>query len=914
MRLVHLGQAGVKGVALLLGMSLPLPITLTLIGATIPCCRVVAGEELAIPKRSYHLPRGDAATTLRQFATISGLPVLFMMDKVKGEQTSAVDGDYSPADALRLMLAGTSLEIAKPSKQEGFVVGRRVSSVQREAVVRGANSTSNMKNSTPPAGTTKLRAWFSHVAFAITTIAIANAQGTSTPAPDPNDKILTLEEFLVTSKPTTGYRATNSITATGIGARIGDTPSTIAVVTKDLITDSRSDLINDALRFVPGVITNPTNESQPFVRGFQGTYTLRNGVFRRQNLLTFDVDRVEVIQGPSSIFYSNIRPGGVINYVTTKPVMNSTFMDASLSVGDNDYLRSEVAFNIGNDKLAVRIDLGNLSTNSFRRKFTETQKFISLAVNWQITPNQLLTFETADEQTERRNTWSAYFTPLTNSRYWLNPAAIASGQSLSAWMSANYPGQPLYDMYAPFLSGTSDPYGRVTPIMADSFARNGDEPVDLTYTAKLTDQLVFSAVSNYAWGKADGVNPAPSGDILANGTWAGQVAQSEYFKNTRNSYNANWRFTYRSHFAGITNTAMIGDDNQWVILRNPVVNGSSNQRGPVGPFDPSHGALIFGPSYQQSAAPLNSLRSTLQYFQGTYIVDSASLLNETLFVTAGVRYTNFKQNIRYPNHAELPTQPDATAKRSTPQIGVLYKLPVGISLFGTYSESVIPQTQIDASGHAVNPIIAKGWDVGIKTDLLGGALTSTIDYYEINENNVAVLDSAANVAHGLSPGQTVFAYYTYGNAQRVRGAQIDLNFNISENYQLIVGGNHFFEADFVAPQSNAANIGVSLPYQPKDTVTIWNRYQTKSGPLAGVILGGGVRYNASASLGGSFNNSTVIIPAFTVWDGLVGYNAKILKRDVQFRLNVKNLFDKKYRDAGVWGQARTVILSASTRF
>ena len=46
-------------------------------------------------------------------------------------------------------------------------------------------------------------------------------------------------------------------------------------MTKDFLDDTRSDLINDALRFVPGVTTQPTNESQPFVRVSQGTYTLR---------------------------------------------------------------------------------------------------------------------------------------------------------------------------------------------------------------------------------------------------------------------------------------------------------------------------------------------------------------------------------------------------------------------------------------------------------------------------------------------------------------------------------------------------------------------------------------------------------------------------------------------------------------
>ncbi|HEU5080596.1 MAG TPA: TonB-dependent receptor [Opitutaceae bacterium] len=740
------------------------------------------------------------------------------------------------------------------------------------------------------------------------------AQTAPTQSAEPDDKILKLDEFVVTSAATSGYRATNSITATGVGTQIGDTPSTISVVTKDLLADTRTDLINDALRFVPGVVTSPTNESQPFVRGFQGTYTLRNGVFRRQNLTTWNVDRVEVIQGPSSIFYSNIRPGGVINYVTTKPVFAQNFIDLNLSGGSYDYRRAEAAFNgaIGKN-LAFRVDVGSLDTNSFREQFHEKQTFISLSALWNITPNQVVSFEIADEETDRRNAWSSYWTPLTNSRYWNNPAAIASGQNVTTWMAANYPGLPAYDEFAPFAPSPNDPYGRVTPVLSKSYARNSDKPIDLTYHAKLTDQLAFSLVLNYAWENAEGTNPVLS-DPLANDTVPN--AAVEFFKNARDSYNVNSRLTYRFKFAGINNTAMLGNDNQWVTLRNPVVNGSSNQRGPTYFYDPKTtpppNADV---SYQLSTAPLNSLRDTLQYFRGTYIVDQASMLNDTLFLTAGVRYTDFKQHISYPGHPEITAQPDALAKRWTPQLGALYKVVKGIGVFGTYSESVIPQTQIDASGKSVEPILAKGYDIGIKTDLLDGRLTSTIDYYQINETNVAVVDPVANVAHGLPAGQTVFAYYTYGNAQRVRGAQVDLNFNISDDYQLILGMNHFFEADFVAPQSNPLNVGVPLPYQPENTFTVWNRYHVSSGSLAGFFVGGGFHYNSRAALGGSFNNSQVFVPSFMVWDGLVGYQTKLLGHKVEFRVNVKNLFDKEYRDAfGVFNSPRTIIGTVSTRF
>ena len=132
-RLIHFPRRCVVGVVLPLSMSLRIVTAPPLISAAFCCVESAeAAAEPAAAKGNYHIPRGDAATMLRQFATISGSPVLFMMDKVQGEQTNSVDGEYTPSEALKIMLAGTSLEIMQETEIKGFVVGRKASSLQRE--------------------------------------------------------------------------------------------------------------------------------------------------------------------------------------------------------------------------------------------------------------------------------------------------------------------------------------------------------------------------------------------------------------------------------------------------------------------------------------------------------------------------------------------------------------------------------------------------------------------------------------------------------------------------------------------------------------------------------------------------------------------------------------------------------------
>ena len=109
-------------------MSWPLASSKPLLKVALCCAlsvSVVSGAAAVEQKRSYNLPSGDAASTLNQFAGASGQQIIFMMDKVKGERTNAVAGDYAARDALDRMLAGTGLSAARDPATGAFVVSRK---------------------------------------------------------------------------------------------------------------------------------------------------------------------------------------------------------------------------------------------------------------------------------------------------------------------------------------------------------------------------------------------------------------------------------------------------------------------------------------------------------------------------------------------------------------------------------------------------------------------------------------------------------------------------------------------------------------------------------------------------------------------------------------------------------------------
>lgn len=116
------------------------------------------------------------------------------------------------------------------------------------------------------------------------------------------------------------------ITGSGISTDNSRTSTTITAIRRtDLISAPATNLIN-AIAYVPGLseITTGGEISKPVIRGlgFNHVVTLNEGVRQEGQqwgdehgieIDPFSVDRVEVLKGPSSLFYGSDAMGGVIN-------------------------------------------------------------------------------------------------------------------------------------------------------------------------------------------------------------------------------------------------------------------------------------------------------------------------------------------------------------------------------------------------------------------------------------------------------------------------------------------------------------------------------------------------------------------------------------------------------------------------
>jgi iron complex outermembrane receptor protein len=734
----------------------------------------------------------------------------------------------------------------------------------------------------------------------------AGAQTTS-----PNDDVIRLSEFNVTAEKSNGYVATNAITATGIGTKIADVPIPINVMTGDFINDFTAQKMTDIINWVPGVITRPDYESEIRIRGFSGLQLYRNGFYRRQNYPTWNVDRIEFIKGAASVFFGVVRPGGVINYITGKPTFDENSSTLKVTTGSGSLIKGESYTNLKlSDDFALRLGLGYSDGGGFRNNEFNHEAYTGLGASWKLSSKSQLTVDLERVYRKFTDLQASGGIAYTNSAYFGNPT-VPANQSPRQWVAANFGATaPVFNTWASIYPA-NDPQGHRYMVLSDPWTELQSRTVDAVYALQITDSLVFTSSANYAYDYFQELRSI-NGDqeAYADGTVNFRVGN---FGNIRDSYNFNNKLTWRFDLAGTKNTLQFGQELFDVIQQTPGwFTGSGNfQDGRYSAFQ--RRSLATQPPLDGMAAvnangqTFNMNRRRFDRFQGYYIINQMELDNGKLHLLYGARYNDAQRHVVYSQHVGN-AEPRSSAKKTTPELGALYKLTKDVGLFAVYSKTLEVPFGADVTGRPVDPVNNTGYDIGVKTDYFGGRLASTITYYWLQRDHVASTDTAKVIATGLSP------WYTYGDTQVSRGAEAELTWTPVNHWQVIAGYSHSFENKTTA-STNPLNVGLPLGSLPDNVYTLWTRYQFADGAIKGLALGGGLRHADSVR---TLSDPFIVVqnPSFTVFDLMASYPLNWNAHKMTLQLNIKNVFDKWYRDgpSGAWAPPRQIFFSVATKF
>ncbi|MEN0048824.1 MAG: TonB-dependent receptor, partial [Bacteroidota bacterium] len=177
-----------------------------------------------------------------------------------------------------------------------------------------------------------------------------------------------------------------SFAATKVATALKDIPQAVSYVTKEVMTDRQAYRVNDVVKNISG-INQFSFYNDYTIRGFRSQQELINGLrviglFGPQ-ILTANLERVEVIKGPASAMFGNASPGGTMNRVTKKP-LDEERKAISFTTGSFNTLRSTLDFTGPLNKertLLYRLNIAYENSDDFR----DLQEFKSFMVAPSIT-------------------------------------------------------------------------------------------------------------------------------------------------------------------------------------------------------------------------------------------------------------------------------------------------------------------------------------------------------------------------------------------------------------------------------------------------------------------------------------------------------------------------------------------------
>lgn len=763
----------------------------------------------------------------------------------------------------------------------------------------------------------------------------ASAPGaSSTASPPAQTEAIVLSPFTVESERDYGYRSGASSTGTGLAGLIKDTPLNISVVSRELMEDQGGNQLVDILRNASSVGLHVKDEGVVLVRGYSGPKFV-NGLPAGQGFPLYDVDRVEVVKGPNAVFAGLSNAGGTVNMIRMNPSFSAT---GSLSGEIGDYDHSRVVLKTSGpliaDKLAYLFVFGATDEKSSIDYMFTDERYYSGALTFRPLPNLTITSRYGD--LEREAGRRPYLTVS-------NPAFQAADKDAMVNYDAKGLARPasapqlennavagiVTGRTAPedVISWTSRTFGANVPpftIIAfedffgrSSFNYNGPEGRDSYFSQLFNTEIEYIVNNDLAFRLAyqdiesgrlrrefNGFRPVAGQRIRSN---------SSDFNEDTDSRDTKLEATYQLDLGAFGKQSFLAgfqysDSDR--VARPSFGTAAINFNPRTDPV-PRLAQMLqaqYGPNYVSPGAtyvPQPHRRSL-------YGVLQSSFLEDRLRTMVGARVTE--------NRLVNPI-----TRTTTPQFGLLGRITPWLSAYASYSRTFLPQSVNSADLAAIrrtqgeptspgyvppttiptlvlnNNLTGEGEEAGLKFDFADGVVTGTISYFKTEESDRLEVDTTNQVLYQL-PGGVV---RTPGGLTRARGVEAEFVWTPHTNYQALVSGSYFFEAEEITNPSDAREIGSHLEAVPEYTATFWNKYTFGDGVLKGAYIGGGITAIGEIGIHPSWTIPIRSDPVELI-NLIVGYRTKINNVPVDFRVNGENLADKTYLNGSFqYGEPRT---------
>jgi iron complex outermembrane receptor protein len=792
------------------------------------------------PEYDFDIPPQPLASALNRFGEQTGIQFAYSTEDVENVRTGGVSGRRTSEDALRLLLVDTGLDY-RVTGTNTITIEKRIGA-GAAAVAAGA-------------GVGAVAAGTAGAVYAQSDRGMSEvpADGTtSKPVKIPEVVVKEFKERPGYFDAVDGYKADNSSTVTRSTMPIDETPTSIGVVTRDIIRDTFARTQMDAFEAVSGVSRGNVRmgRGEEFsIRGFQ-TNSSTEGSFNglKANGLPTDglfapdwgiVERYEIVKGPASIVGGAANPGGIVNRITKTP-QRKNFSTTEFQAGSYGFLRGMVDANgllPAHENIRGRLvftveDQGNFIDNTPVRQYNVAP---SLEFDLFKGAGKLLLVGT--------------YQNFTGSSYPGWPLS-SDGTMLNVPRTRNF--------------GGGAPNGARTQYTG----YNGE----VHYDHKFIHDIKLSVKGKYSNSQLSDKNlysytPGgipPSGASYVNSglrqvefdTYAGELFLSKEFD-----------------LAGQKHEILVGTDyrnmtNHFLLGYTYLPSGSAPILDNV--FNPANNLLAPADSVLEAAAP-GRRRVKLEQL-GIFAQAVLRPIDRLTLVFAG-RHDSADSSMIPDDQNPVETTQDVSAW--TGRFGATFKVVHWMNVYGGVQQSFQPQPFGNTrGGQMLDPETGINYEVGAKLNLLDEKLRVTTAIFRTNRKNVS------------TPDPTDIRFVVGVGEQRNQGVELDVNgqpipgLNVNANVT-------FLDAKVI--EDNDPNLVGQRPFNaPEYFGRVFATYQLQAGLLRGFGFGGGVYFQDGYEV--TQPNSIKTNPYHRV-DAVLFYRGN-KRYDVS--LNIRNLLNATY--------------------
>lgn len=656
-----------------------------------------------------------------------------------------------------------------------------------------------------------------------------------------------------------GYRADATRTATKTATPLRDVPQAVTVVTEELIDDQAMTGMADVVRYVPGVgmAQGEGHRDAPIFRGNISTSDffidgVRDDVQYLRDL--YNVERVEVVQGPNAMIFGRGGSGGIINRVS-KQADRAVHRDLELQAGDHG--RRRVTADIGqpvDDTVSVRAAALYENSDTFR-----------------------------DE--------------VGIERIGFNPTLTAAfGENTSATFGYEYfRDDRTTDRGVPSFNGR--PFGAdIGTFFGNpelSFSDFESHALTATVEHSFANGWNLRNTTRYANHEKSYFNVYPSSAVSADGS---TVRLSGYVSATdrENVFNQT-DLTRRFSAGGMTHTLLVGAEvgrQDTDNARRTAVFGATGTATSVT-------VPVANPRTSEPvsfvARPTDAINTGVADVAALYVQDQIELSPQWQAVL-GLRWDRFA--VDFDDLRGSGTHLETGDDLFSPRVGLIYKPFDAMSLYASHTVAHMPRAGeqlngLSADARSLDPERFENLELGAKWDIRPG-LSASIAAYRLDRTNVAVTDPA-------DPTRLVLI-----DGQRTSGIELGLAGKVTSAWS-VMGGYAYQDGEI----RNAAGAFIGEPAQvPMHSASLWNRFDFNDrwGAAIGAIHRGEVYATTS---------NTVVLPSFTRLDAAVFLtlsDAVRVQLNVENLLDETYYASAHSNDNILPGAPRSVYLGLNLRF